>query len=277
MPAIQPAKLKIQIAALVETFDQPKEFLVQLSDFLETYADRTRKQGFVVSSASILNSLGIPPQIIHQLILNLCEKANQSPESTLEICNQLWIKNYSEYRVIAAQLLSCLPTEYKPEVLEYIERWRTGHFDEKTARILLEQGLTVLKKDDPEEIYNIIENWLSSDKAIDHQYGIILLELLVRDMTFENNPRAIRFIAPLIRQTPREIRSLLPSLISVLILKDPQETAYILIEGLQAFESPDADWLIRYSIDKFPKEIQTSLREALRKKQTIDRSNNQRI
>ena len=272
MPAIQPAKLKIQISELAETYNQPDIFIGNLINLFESYADRTRRKGVVVSSASLLNTLGVPPQIIHLLIINIKDIANKNPAATLYICDHLWKIPYVEYRLVTAQLINSLPKEYVPEILDRIEGWKTGTFDETTARLILEQGLSTLIKNDPDNIFKIIEAWLESSKPVDHQFGILLLEIIVKNKDFENNPRAFRFITPFIRQTPREIRSLMPSLISELAIKDPQETAYILLEAMQASDNPDAGWLIRQTINQFPNEIKSNLREALRLKQSLDYS-----
>lgn len=267
MPAIQPAKLKIQIAGLVETFNDPPIFLFYLDDFLELYADRTLRQGLVVSTASLLNTLGIPRQVIHQLNKSLQVKANEFPRAALEICVKIWGKPYAEYRIIVAHIMKCIPTRYKPEILLTLENFKNERFDKASSRILLEEGLSSLMDENSDEIQHVAENWLTSNKAIDRQFGILLLEVLVSRKDFQNNPRVFRQVAPLIRQTPREIRPLMPSLILAFQSKNPQETAFLLTEALQASDNPDAGWIIRQTIHEFPEEMQSNLRQALRKKQ----------
>ena len=267
MPAIQPAKLKIQIAELIGIYHQPDKFLTQLTDFLELYSDRTRRQGVVVTSSSLLNSLGIPKPVLHNLHNNLINIAEENPETTLVICDSLWEKPYIEFRLIAAQLLGCLPSSNKNQVLDRINKWKSGEFDDMLARIILEKGLFTLIKDIPDELISISENWIISNDPKEKQFGVLLLEILVKNENFYNLPLVFRLINPLIRNSPQETRFLIPSFISTLIAKDPQETAYILKSALQASENRDISWIIRKTIAKFPKDIQLSLREALRNRQ----------
>ena len=45
MPAIQLARLKIQVTELLKYFSVPKDFLRELHAMLDFYADRTRRSG----------------------------------------------------------------------------------------------------------------------------------------------------------------------------------------------------------------------------------------
>lgn len=275
MPVIQPAKLKLQISELVDTYDQVEVFERKLIDLLELYADNTRRQGVVISAVTLLDSLGVPNQVIRLLSINLEGKAQKNPESTLDICDHLWKIPYVEYRLIASQLLGFLPASYKDEILSRINAWKKGSFDESIALILLKNGFSSLMQTHPEDLMQIAENWLLSSENNNLQYGVLLLGILIRDNHYENNPRAYRLITPLIRKTPGEIRSLMPSLIADLASKDAYETAYILKEALNASESPDTGWTIRQSLKNFPPEIQNNLRIALREKISQNKNSNQ--
>jgi hypothetical protein len=266
MPAIHPAKLKVQISELARIFQQPEIFIRRLNDLLEFYSDGTRRQGIVVTSAMLLNSLGVPRPVIHHLSIGMIPLVKENPDSTLSICDKLWNQPYIEHRMIAAIFLGHIPTSWKMEVMDRINTWRSEPFDEKSVRIILQKGMSALVSEFPGEVYKTAENWLSSAHSIDRQYAILLLDILVNNHGFENHPLVFRLITPHIRKTPREIRPLMPALVRSLVEKDVQETAFVLEEALQASDNPDATWITRQVLPHFPKEYQNRLRIILRRK-----------
>lgn len=270
MPAIQPAKLKVQIAELKGIYQTPELFIRKLIDLLEFYSDRTRRQGVVTSSAMLLNSLGVPKPVIRHLLIDIKPAVLENQEATFNICDRLWMEPYLEYRIIAASLLGSLPYSRKQDVLARVSEWRAGPFDEYSARILLEHGLSTMIRENPTELYKIAEHWLTSMVPAENQYAVLLIDTLVNNSNFENFPLVVRLITPYLRKIPQVFRYLLPSLVKSLIAKNPYETAFILDEALLASENQDTAWIIRQTIDQFPEDLQRQLRISLRQTQSID-------
>ena len=54
MPAINLPRLKIQTAKLMDRFDKPDEFIRELHNLFDAYADLTMRKGALVSPISVL-------------------------------------------------------------------------------------------------------------------------------------------------------------------------------------------------------------------------------
>jgi hypothetical protein len=67
MPAIHPARLKIQAAQLVERFSTPHSFVSRLHDLLDFYANRAYRPGQSGEPHPLLTAYNVPRPVLHQV------------------------------------------------------------------------------------------------------------------------------------------------------------------------------------------------------------------
>jgi len=71
-------------------------------------------------------------------------------------------------------------------------------------------------------------------------------------------------LSPFLRTAPLPIRPDVLDVVAGLARRSPRETAFMLRQNLEAPDNPDTSLLIRQSLPHFPKDIQESLRLAVR-------------
>ena len=123
MPAIQPARLKIQIAQLVEQFEMPAEFVKRLNDLLFFYADRTRIPGRGGRKYSLTPSYNVPKQVFRYLEKNLRPVVSAQNEQALNLSDVLWQDNWLESRVLALMILGWVPPLPPGRIISRLEPW----------------------------------------------------------------------------------------------------------------------------------------------------------
>jgi hypothetical protein len=115
-------------------------------------------------------------------------------------------------------------------------------------------------------VIKLIELWLSSKDLTDKQLGLRLLHSLTGDSSFTDLPVLFRLLTPYLRVAPPLLRPEIISILKTLIQRSAPEVAYLLRQNLAAADNPDTAWLIRQVIGEFPPDLQSGLRQELRRK-----------
>ncbi len=266
MPAIQPVRLKRQSALLVEQFNNPAAFIRSLHHLLEFYADRVHRPGQAREPSPLIQAYLVKPPILRQILMDLEPLVKEKPDQALELCDQLWVQPYLEFRQLSASILGAIPLSSSAAILERVRGWIRQDTEDRLIDVIILHGLENLRKEDPRSIYRLINEWLAANEVHYQKVGLRTLLPLVQEPDMENLPIFFNLIQPFARSLPTSISPDLIDIVEVLARRSPQETAYFLRQMLSFPNSPDTPWLIRQVIKFFPTEIQASLRKALKEK-----------
>jgi hypothetical protein len=282
MPAVIPARLKLQSEELASLFSQSKIFMRKLVDLLENYADRTHRQSQSGTPNPLIASYHVPQPVIRQLLISLRPSVESAQITALELCDQLWAHPYLETRTLAAYFLGWLTDIQDEQILDKVIAWQSSAFDEKLLRTIILQGFSHLLKTKPDYVMQIAQGWVKSTKIRQQQAGLITLETLVCASDYENLPFILVAASPFFRKCPLELSSTIVALVLCLVEKYPREATYALQESLQASENPDTARLIRQILSSskpenkikneasFSEDLQLSLRQSLRNEHLPD-------
>jgi hypothetical protein len=238
MPAIQPARLKLQSACLAEQFTQPGTFVRQLRVLLEQYADHTHRPGQAGEPSTLLQSYKTPAPVLRQVWQDLRLLAGSDPAAGLALCDALWQEPVLEIRILAARLLGQLPLAPAGQVVERLDAWGRSGLEERLVTVVLEQGTARLRQEAPASLLTLAQNWLHTDSIPIQQLGLRLLIPLIADPGFEALPTIFQIITPRLRVAPPRLRPDLLKVLDALALRSPQEAAYVLKQNLTAPTTP---------------------------------------
>ncbi len=269
MPAIHPARLKIQVEQLVELVSQPAAFVRGFKLLMEQYADWTHRSGQSGNPPPLLNAYNPPPQVIKQIFLSLRPTIQNDPQSILAICDALWPEPNLECRMVASSLLGQVQLPDKV-VIEKLQAWLSisselaeKKTEERILKSLLDDGLAPVRRSNPNLILSLSKGWLDQKQILAQQAGLQALRYLAAEPSFDNFPGIYRLINPMLRITSSELRVDLLELLYELVERAPSEAAYVLKQNLTASDNPDTPWLVRQVMSSFPEDIRASLRKAL--------------
>lgn len=264
MPAITLPRLRQQAALLAGSFDQPAAFVRSLHHLLEFYADRTQRPGQAGSPAPLIQSYRVPPPVLRQILLELSPLAQANPAEGLALCDRLWEEPYLEFRTLAASLLGMLPPHPTGPILDRVERWGTQQTEARLSNQLVRDGLSRVRKEEPQKVLARLKGWLASPDPLIQQMGLHALLSSLSTESDDNLPAYLRLLNPLIRIIPSGLRPDLLDVLHALARRSPKETAYTFQQALQMPNNPDTGWLVRQCLEDFPPEIQDSLSAAAR-------------
>ncbi len=265
MPAINPARLRIQSAELAELFDRPAAFVHALHELLELYADRTRRPGLTGAPPPLLEAYKVPTPVLRRILIELDPLIQQDQQAGFDLCDALWSESYLEFRSLAASLLGKLNPENPEPILERVVRWTGPKTESRLIELLLTAGLSRMREQLPERYLQQLEAWLVSEDVFTRQLGLRALHASLQAQPVHNLPVLFRLLGLLVREAPGQLRPDLLAVLRDLAARSPQETAYFLRQNLMIkSDNPGTAWLIRNSLRSFPPDQQVSLRAALR-------------
>ena len=265
MPAIQPARLKIQTAQLVERFADPLAFCRALEGLLDTYGDRTFRPGLTGEPPPLLPSYNAPVQMLRLVARELAAPAQMQRAPALDLCDAMWEKQSFEFCWLAATLLGQIDPSPPGEILERVDRWAIHTTEERLIEVVFSSGLVRLRQEKPEVYLELVEEWVETGKTFPQHLGLKALLPLLDKPDVANLPALFQLITPLVRSAPASLRPDLLDILRRLATLTPKETAYFLRQNLTIKQdNPGTTWLTRNSLDYFPAEVRASLRAALR-------------
>jgi len=266
MPAIDLARLKKQTARLSDTFDQPSAFLRELREILEFYVNRSLRSQSVAPS-SVLPTYRTPVVVLRQIETELSPVAARQPFEALELADALWDEGWLETRLLAAFLLGRIPPQ-EERLLARLTAWTQAVRDPEVRAALLTTSLTRLRRETPDLFLVLVKEWLHPARQRMWSNGVQALVPLISSPDFDNLPPIFEIVEPIIKASPGTLQFDLQELITTLFEASPEETTYFLQQILKETKSPLPAIALRRMSPELPQELQSSLREMLRKTKT---------
>lgn len=264
MPAIQPARLKQQVANLVLNYDQPAVFVRGLHQLLDDYSDHTQRPGQAGLPSTLLESYNAPPQVIRQVWRELSRLIKHHPNPMIHLCDALWVEPNYDLQLLATRILGELPTKPPEPVLERLQSWVQAGIDHRLLDGLLEYGVKRFQREAPEKLLELVSAWLVSSDLTARQAGLHALLPMIDEAGDPTLPTIFRLVTPYLRIAPPRLRPDILPVVRALACCSPSETAYLLRQNLSVPDNPDTAWVIRQVLDEFPEETRSSLRAAMK-------------
>jgi hypothetical protein len=264
MPAVRLERLKAQIQNLSGCYAQPEEFHRRLVQLLEQHADltfRASPTGALLPPA--IQSFHVPPLVIQQVERALLREVSLDPSPAPSLADELWGDSRFEVRLIAASLLGMLPASQIDECLRRILAWAQPETDWLFLNELFTRGTVQIRRLAPHRWIDTASLWISSSDPALQRLGILALQPLIDDRSFENLPAIFKVISPLFLEVHDSYKNELRRALVSLSRRSANETAYFLRQMASMTPSPGVLKLIRQCLPDFPEEARSRLRNFL--------------
>ena len=263
MPAIYLARLKTQAARLSEKFSEPEAFVRDLNELLDYYTNRTIRATQIAQRLS-LPTYRTPAPVLRQIQAELVPLAGTHPSEALALTEALWKAGSLEARLLSAYLLGSIPLDNALPALARLPYWLAQSTDKEIRTALLTDALARVRRENPEALFIVLEDWLKSPRNSLQVWGLRALIPILTDPHFENLPSVFRILKPAIRSagpvTQLELQACLATLEQVSLT----ETLAFLRDIIS--DNPASLMLrtIRRILPSLSPELQAGLREMLR-------------
>jgi len=263
MPAIDLARLKTQAAQLSDQFDHPDLFLRGLNSLLDYYTNRTIRSSQLARRLS-LPTYRAPKPVLRQIEHELQPVAQAHPAEAILLVNAMWKSGSLEGRLLAASLLGMIPPAQAMQALTRLPDWLQASSDEVVRHALLDESLARLRRENPDALFLLLEEWLKSPRSTLQVWGLRALIPLLDNPDFENLPAVFRILRPAVRSAGPATQLELQACLTALGRASQTETLFFLREILADRPTPMLVRTLRRMLPALPAGLQAGLREAMR-------------
>lgn len=263
MPAVQLARLKTQIHALIWHFTRPHEFLECLLDLLEYYAEQGYRPGVIVLPSKRTPAYRVPALVMRQLEQELAPLCRENPGATLPVVDVLWEDRHLEPRLLAAYLMGQVPLPDPQPVLTRLKAWCQPAVERPVLTAMLNQGCAGLRRQHPQHWLELAQTWANNPDPTFQSIALQAILPAVKDRGFENLPPIFRLVTPLFSTTSPAVQFDLLEVTMSLARRSPTETAHLIQNILGVNPAPEAIRLVRRSLPAFDPETQGKLRKII--------------
>jgi hypothetical protein len=259
MPAISPARLKNDIAALFEVVSDAVDFDRAMEALLDRYADRTYRKSQGGSPGSLLPAYHAPLQVLRQVEHRLGEYAADHPEAALEIADRLWSWESFEPKFMAVRILGSLPEGFGERVMKRIGKWIMFVEDDELQAELVKVGLAL----DEARLLAMVEVLLE-DGGTGYRAALSALDAVARTASAEALPGVYRMFGKALALPGADSNARLVSLARGLANRSPVETAHFLRHQYLLAVRPEVARILRQVLPLFPDQLQKDIRRLMR-------------
>ena len=201
MPAVQLARLRIQIVRLSELFQDPPAFRQGLESLLEHYGDRSYRHGEEIIESGQTPSFNVPPLVMRQLEMELNQVTGDVIHSNFELLDSIWSSEYREMRQIAIFLLGRTAANEPKSYFTTLKKWCQPGEDISLLEELLAKSGEKIRAHDPAAWLAMANTWCRHKNYRVQEIGLIALDPLLSEQGLENLPEIFNILEPLLLET----------------------------------------------------------------------------
>lgn len=262
MPSIQINRLRSQINAVINHFENSEEFQRALLALLQLYSDQKAGKKNWIEPQQATREYRLPPSVIFEIHAQLAATSKKSPEYALINADLLWASEIYEFKQLAISILANLAESQQEQVIERIGIWISPQLDPRLMREIL-----TAFDDKPGILLNSgwvrsLANWLSSDEDELQRLGLKAISHTIQ-MNYRNLPQIFNLLTPIIPRLRISIQKEMAEVVQALIDHSEAETASFLIMAGTLYPVNDVRAFIRKCLPMFDPFYQSEIRSSL--------------
>ena len=262
MTAINPARLKIQCADLVNSYSNPESFISGLHDLLGFYATRVRHTGLKRLPLT-LQTYQVPLPVLRALETEINPILNTQPSQGLLLIDALWEEEWLEFRQLAVIMLGNIPPINSDPILKRMKFWLSKSSSEIIRSFIPTRGIRRLTSENSELVLKFFGDLLTDPTKRNCQTVLFGLLQFGSDQKFDNLPIIYNLLGKILLIEENRLVKETLDLLTHLIYRSEQETLYFLMQQLSTASKPRILRIVRGILPKFNEENQALLRESL--------------
>ena len=264
MTAINPARLKRQIAEIKTHFMQPGEFVSRLHKLFNFYADRVRRTGQSGSSPPSIPAYHLPLPVMRSLVRELTPLLESSPSRGLLLVDALWVEEWLEMRLLAARLLGKIPALNPGPIRKRVLTWLGSCREKQIRRTLMDESLESLRERHFSAVISLLESLIKEGGREERQAVLYGLQGLIEQQGFSNLPLVFNHLETILGKK-EGLRGDIVPVVRGLIQLSERECFYFLQKQFPAAAQPQITRVVRQCLTDFSADYQQQLRELLRR------------
>ena len=264
MPAIEFSRLRTKIELLAKVYDQPGQFVKDLTDLYFFYSDLTFQASNAYTKGNSRPTYRAPVVINRELEHTLKPLARSNPQASLPIIDALWATGTAEPCQLAAALLGAIPIDFADAILERIQTWSRERDDPDLINTLHTKATETLRRENPRLWLETLDHWVHSQDSTLQKLSLLGVLPMINDPQMDNLPILFDFLEPILSKPDPHLVINLLTIVELLQTRSETETVYFLKQIIRDSKSDDLPRFIRRALPSFSEEAQQSLKTCLR-------------
>jgi len=264
MTAVDLSILNSRIRALQLFWNTPDSYISKLEDLLNMYSAEKNRLGESVVPQTLLPQKNVPSIVLEKIVETFPVLTQEFTENAMIILDSLWKKDKLEYKLLAINLLLCLPPNKTNEINKRLPQW-IASLDEDFLQDTLLAHLPLYSQKNTVSAQYFIERLISLEDENLSKLAFKSLTTIIEQKEFYDLPWVFRFITPFIEEASLRYYRVLNSVISALIKKSEIETTAFLCDLYRQTQSRKAKKFIHKTTPLFSSENQAFLNEIFKK------------
>src|SRR3990172_5173791 len=223
MPAVDRSRLSGQVEQVTGVIEDPASFRSRFRDFMEFYADRTRRP------APNAGGYGVPTPVVKALETALLKKSMTSEQTAL-LADILWSLETCESRVIALFLIRGQPSE---DLLARVVAWCGTTRDPQVLQELAGPTLMEIRRGAPAAFLEAMKAGRAGPIPAARTFALRALAHAAADRSFQALPEVLDLLGMEAEGASADDTRAHVELVVALARRTPGETARVLREALE--------------------------------------------
>lgn len=262
MPSVQLNRLRSQINAVINHFENSDEFQRTLLTLLQLYSDQKANRKKRLETQSAASEYHVSPSVLFEIKSRLALTSRIYPLNAYKNASLLWKSNIFELKQLAIAILASLGDQQQEQVIQELGQWIRPELDPRLMKEILgafEDSPTILLNSG---WVKFLSNWLSSDDDELQRLGLRAISHTVK-LKYPNLPQIFNLITPVIPKLRISIQKELAEVVKSLIDHSEAETASFLIMAGKLYPENDVQAFVRKCLPMFDPYYQSEIRSSL--------------
>lgn len=263
MPAVHIAQLEQESRAIAALFKDAKKLVRALDLHFEKYALRSKRQGQVRRTPTVLIDYELPHPVGKQLRKELFPHIQSQPKEGLILIDGLWQRRTLAHRELAIYLLGRLPANHFRNVSARLQKWSEENREARLITKMAKDGCHQMRAGDPKALLAICRKLFKKRAIRIRATGLMIIKYMMDELSLEQLPAMLNLIIPLAQNPAKGLRPYLIQVMDTLIAISPGEALYFIQQRLSEDNKEGTLWLARQSLRFFPEFEANLLKESI--------------
>jgi hypothetical protein len=262
MPSVQINRLRSQINAVINHFENSDQFQQSLTALLELYSDQKAGKQNWFKPQPATQEYHVYSSVLSEIKAQLAVTSKKSPENALANADLLWASDIYEFKLLAISILACIGESQQEQVVERIGQWIHPKLDPRLMKEILnafEDNSGILLNSG---WIRFLSKWLTSDDDEVQRLGLKAISRTIQ-MNYRNLPQIFNLITPIFPKLRISIQMEMTEVVRALIEHSQAETASFLIMAGTLYPDNEVRAFIRKCLPLFDPYFQSEIRSSL--------------
>lgn len=251
-------EIKKQVENLTGKMGNPDQFTETLYNIFRENRGKCCETG--------VKTFCTPVPVIKTLAKKVGQSAEKDPDNSFELFKKLWDNGSREEMILVSRAIGNISDKIDHEkFLKTIMDFVHDINEKEVCDNLAKEALASVSLEHPQDVLSMSRVHVRNISDLIRRFGVLTMKKVLEGDEFQDFDSIFKTLTPVMRESEKNVRSLVVSVIRNVAKKDPRRSFYFMKKWAKTASS-ETKWIIKRGMKSLPKEEQKELKEILEKK-----------